>query len=224
MNSFLHTSSHNEIDHARFEIIKRSEHSAPEPIGYIQEIYKRHYGAQMTPNPDLLVTRRNLIGGALTACAGISFASPTRPLFSERYFDEPIEDVLGALSRQTLLREQIVEIGSLASDDSHAAAEIIKALPIMAWFMGAKAILCTSTRRLRVLLKYHGIPLRVLGDADAGRLSDLELQQWGSYYAQSPQTGVILLEECSHLFNQYCGRLKFTGFEHRVGHAEQVAA
>ncbi|MDQ0742474.1 MULTISPECIES: thermostable hemolysin [unclassified Pseudomonas] len=224
MNSFLHTSSQNEIDHARFEIIRRSEQGAPEPIGYIQDIYHRHYGAHMTPNPDLLIARRSLTSGELTACAGISFASPNQPLFSERYFDEPIEAVLASLSQQCLLREHIVEIGSLASDDSHAAAEIIKALPILAWFMGAKAILCTSTRRLRVLLKYHGIPLRIMGDAGADRLSELELRQWGSYYAQSPQTGVILLEECSHLFSQYCGRLKFSGFERLIGHPEQVAA
>ncbi|MBV4452765.1 MULTISPECIES: thermostable hemolysin [Pseudomonas] len=224
MNSFLHTSSQDENDHARFEIIRRSEQGAPETLAYIKDIYQRRYGAEMTPGSDWLVARRNLASGALTACAGISFASPARPLFSERYFDTPIETVLAGLSKQVLRREHIVEIGSLASDDSHAAAEIIKALPILAWFMGAKAILCTSTRRLRVLLKYHGIPLRVMGEAESARLSPQELQQWGTYYAQSPQTGVILLEECSHLFNQYCGRLKFSAFDHLIAHTEQVAA
>ncbi|ROM97172.1 thermostable hemolysin [Pseudomonas brassicacearum] len=224
MNSFIHTSHRNDNDHARLEIIKRNDQGATAALTYIRDIYQRRYNAEITPNPDLLISRRDRTSGTLTACAGISFASPTNQLFSERYFDSPVESVLELLTQRVSRREQIVEIGSLASDDPNAAAEIIRALPILTWFMGVKAILCTSTRRLRTLFEYHGIPLRIIGDADINRLSALERQQWGSYYAQSPKTGVILLEECSHLFNQFCGRLTFSAFEHLTATTKQIAA
>ncbi|MCX4064867.1 MULTISPECIES: hypothetical protein [Pseudomonas] len=75
MNSFLHTSSQDENDHARFEIIRRREQGAPETVAYIRDIYQRRYGADMTPASDWLVARRNLASGALSSGALIMLAA-----------------------------------------------------------------------------------------------------------------------------------------------------
>ncbi|ARJ41015.1 hypothetical protein B1H58_02725 [Pantoea alhagi] len=227
MSSFFHKAQHINSFSSRLDIIHRHDNLAEQARQYITDIYYKNYHAIINPDPNILIACREKNSGNLLACTGISFASPSQPLFSERYLDAPLHNVIFQQTNHALLPHQIIEIGSLASDNPAAAADLIRLVPIIAWFMGSKALLCTSTRRLRKLLAFHQIPFTVLAEASPEKLSDDERKAWGSYYDQTPQTGVILLEQCGHLFNHFCGRLVFSEFEN-IGHtalsATQVAA
>ncbi|VEA66786.1 Thermostable hemolysin [Serratia plymuthica] len=214
MSSFLHKQQHIDIFSTQLDIIRRHDEMAEQARQYIANIYHKNYQARIHPNPDIIIASKDKVSGALVACTGISFSSASQGLFSERYLDAPLDEVILQQTKHALARHQVVEIGALASDNPGAAADLIRLMPIIAWFMGSKAILCTSTRRLRKLLAFHHIPFALLSEASPDRLSAEERAAWGSYYDQAPQTGVILLEQCGHLFNHFCGRLVFSEFEH----------
>lgn len=227
MSSFLHKQHHIDIFSTRLDIIRRNDDTAEEARQYIANIYYKNYRATIKPDPDIIIASRNKETAALIACTGISFVSPTQPLFSERYLSAPLDETIQRQTGHTLARHQVVKIGSLASDNPNAAADLIRIMPIIAWFMGSKAILCTTTRRLRKLMAFHQVPFCMLSDASSEKLSPEMRAAWGSYYDQTPQTGVILLEQCGHLFNHFCGRLVFSEFESIAGSARssaQVAA
>lgn len=213
MSSFLHKQQHIDSFSSQLDIIHRHDILAEQARHYISTIYYKNYQATINPDPNIIIACRDKATGNLLACTGLSFSSPSQPLFSQRYLDAPLDTVVLQQTSQRLLPQQVVEIGSLASDNPAAAADLIRLVPIIAWFMGSKAILCTSTRRLRKLLAFHQIPFTVLAEASPEKLSEEERQAWGSYYDQTPQTGIILLEQCGHLFNHFCGRLVFSEFE-----------
>lgn len=227
MSSFLHKQQHIDIFSTKLDIIRRDDEMAEEARQYITNIYYKNYRATINPDPDIIIASRNKETAALIACTGISFVSPAQSLFSERYLSAPLDETILNQTGHLLARHQVVEIGSLASDNPNAAADLIRLMPIIAWFMGSKAILCTSTRRLRKLLAFHHVPFCMLSEASPEKLSPDMRAAWGSYYDQAPQTGVILLEKCGHLFNHFCGRLVFSEFEHIARSAlpsAQVAA
>lgn len=227
MSSFLHRQQNIDIFSTTLDIIRRDDDKSEEARQYIASIYYNNYGATIKPDPDIIIASRNKETAALTACTGISFVTPAQPLFSERYLSAPMDEIILRQTGRVVARHQVVEIGSLASDNPNAAADLIRLMPIIAWFMGSKAILCTSTRRLRKLLAFHEVPFCMLSEASPDKLSSEMRAAWGSYYNQTPQTGVILLEQCGHLFNHFCGRLVFSEFEHIARaslSAAQVAA
>ncbi|MFV8986790.1 thermostable hemolysin [Serratia fonticola] len=227
MTFFMQKQQCDDIFSNRIEIINRHDKQAGESRKYISRICHDNYKATVNPDPDIIIACKDKDSGELVACTGISFAAPSQCLFSERYLDTPLDALIFQQTDHVLSRHQVVEIGSLASDNPNAAADFIRIVPIIAWLMGSKAILCTSTRRLRKLLAFHQIPFTMLAEASSTRLSPEEKVAWGSYYDQAPQTGVILLEQCGHLFNHFCGRLVFSEFEHLARSAlgsSQVAA
>lgn len=213
MSSFLHKQQHIELFSTQLDIIPRHDPATEQVRKYISDIYSKNYQATISPDPDFIVVNRDRETGQILACSGVSFRSLSKNLFSERYLDTPICEAILTRTQSTVTPQQIIEIGSLASDNPTAAADLIRLMPIIAWFMGSKAILCTSTQRLRKLFNYHQIPFSFLNNASAELLSPSERVAWGTYYDQSPQTGVILLEECGHLFNHFCGRVVFSEFE-----------
>ncbi|HTH62216.1 MAG TPA: thermostable hemolysin [Paraburkholderia sp.] len=223
MSSFLHKQRHELAWSMQLDVIGRGNTAAQSACEFIAGIYLENYRARIQPDPDVLIASTQKESGELAACAGISFASQRDRLFSERYIDVPLEDSVFQLTQRKLLREQFVEVGSLASNRPAAAADLIRLLPIVVWHMGAQAIICTATSRLRKLFGFHQIPFDILSNASPERLSADEQAAWGSYYDQSPQTGVILLERCSHLFSQYCGRLVFSEFA-RFGEPQALLA
>ncbi|NKI73312.1 hypothetical protein Dpoa2040_000499 [Dickeya sp. CFBP 2040] len=207
----------------QLDIIHPHDDDAIEVKKYIADIYLRTYKATISPSPDIIICSRNASSKKIMASAGITFAAQHEKLFSERYLPDSLESLINKHTDHPIYRHQLVEIGALASDNPNASADLIRTLPIMAWFMGATAILCTSTRRLRKLLEYYHIPFQPITDASPLALSEQERQIWGSYYDQSPQTGIILLSQCGHLFEHYSGRLMMADFNHIIRES-QVAA
>ncbi len=220
------------VGHLKFEVIIPPLPKYEIACKFIAEVFNDTYHATIDPRPDAIVfcERSNIDnGGVPRACAGLTFGFAHERLFSEQYFDDSIQEVLERTGKYTVERNEIVEIGSLASRQVAAAAGLICVLPIIAWFLGMRAILCTTTAGLRKLLAYHHIPFVPLTEAHPERLPEGE--RWGNYYENSPLVGIIPLQECTHLFKNHCGRFVFANLAgigikpvpHTIGYQEVEA-
>jgi len=211
MFAFAHRSTQSRVGPIKSSVIAPTSPRSHVAQQFITEVFKDAYHAKVDPQPDaFVICERNIDdGGVPLACAGLTFGFARQRLFSEQYLDAAIEAAIANTGNYAVDRAEIVEIGSLASRHASAAADLIHVLPIIAWFLGMRAILCTTTAGLRKLLDYHHIPFIALAEARSTRLPEGESERWGSYYANSPQTGIILLQECGHLFSNHCGRFVF---------------
>jgi hypothetical protein len=131
--------------------------------------------------------------GAVRAAAGIRDAGIER-LFLEYYLDTSVEqaiadkeiaDKAGAAST-VAVREQIVEIGNLASIDRCASRALFKLLARRLStedFQWAVFTGCSSLHRMFAIL---GLETVGLGRALQSRLP-VDQQTWGGYYEDNPQ-------------------------------------
>ncbi|MBI0329795.1 thermostable hemolysin [Burkholderia plantarii] len=154
----------------------------------VKKKYRIAYEAQVEPNPENFVVAID-DAQRILACAGITFAGPT-PLFSEQYLEKPIESVIHDTWGVEYFRNEIAEIGNLISNDISASASVIKLVPLLAWCMGARALLCTVTTKVAGLLKNYDIQFEPICEADPARVAGAG-HAWGSYYANRPVTGLI---------------------------------
>ena len=102
------------------------------------------------------------------------------------------EEVLTEISDSIVLRQDIVEIGNLASCGNGAAAYLMSELMAYLSRQGIVYALATATHRLRRCLSLWGSTFQVLAPAFASALPD-QGRSWGSYYLNDPWviTGVI---------------------------------
>lgn len=115
--------------------------------------------------------------------AVIGFRPATREgLFLENYLDLPAENALSEASCTRVQRQQIVEVGNLASSDSESFRILMIGLvTLMDRIPGTNWIMCTVGDRLFNLLhRTRFFPL-VLQQANQQRLSP-QHGNWGSYY------------------------------------------
>ena len=189
-------------------------------VDLVRQKYRRSFGAEVQPNPDCFIvcaTDHGLGDGAskVVACAGITFSSDAR-LFSEQYIDEPIEQILSTVERRPVSRDAIVEVGSLASVEHRAGTELIRVVPILAWCLGKRYILCTITANLKLIFDAVGLNFQPIRGADVARLGAGAQERWGSYYEQRPQTGFIRLEAIAEMFSRNTGRYRFAALDLRL--------
>ncbi|WP_437630016.1 thermostable hemolysin [Sorangium sp. So ce854] len=189
-------------------------------VDLVRQKYRRSFGAEVTPSPDCFIVctieRGPGVGASkVVACAGLTFSSGAR-LFSEQYIDEPIEQVISALERRPASRDAIVEVGSLASTEHRAGTELIRVVPILAWCLGKRYILCTVTADLKLIFDAVGLNFQPVRGADVARLGGGEQERWGSYYDQRPETGYIRLDAIAEVFSRSTGRYRFSALDLRL--------
>ena len=178
-------------------------------VDLVRKRYATEFGADVEPSPDaFLAVCSPESDQVVAACAGITFAS-SRPLFSEKYLDEPIEQAIGRKFGAEPARARIVEVGSLASAVQGAGSELMRFTPLFVWCLGMEYILCTSTSTLSGALKRLNIPFTPLQAAERGRLESAQQSRWGSYYEAAPCAGVIPLNGLAALFANATGRYSF---------------
>jgi hypothetical protein len=174
--------------------------------------YKRSYEAQIDPNPDHFIVCFSddpQEQARAIACAGVTSAG-SRKLFSEAYIDEPAEKLVQRSEGRAVTRNDIVEVGSLASESFRAGTELVRILPILCWCLGRKYVLCTTTAHLRQMFHDAGMQFKSLQDASRERLDTTQQDRWGSYYEQSPVTGYFCLKQLTHVFATNTGRYTFS--------------
>ena len=177
----------------------------------VQKKYQSAYEAQVEPNPENFVVAIDNDQNIL-ACAGITFAERA-PLFSEQYLEKPIELLTRETWQREYYRSDIAEIGNLISNDKNASVSIIKLVPLLAWCMGAKALLCTITPKVAGLLKACDIEFEPLCEADPSKVAG-GARAWGSYYESRPITGLIHVANHRALFHSLTTSMDFIRSNH----------
>lgn len=144
---------------------------------FIADIYAHAYGAQIKVNYPILMSVRNE-EGRLLAATGFRPAAGEN-LFLEQYLSIPIEEKLN------VRRDEIVEIGNMASDGGGASLFLFAALSAYLHHKGYTQAVVTSTDFLERRFEQMGLrPVRH-ASADPNLLIG-QSEQWGSYYDTQP--------------------------------------
>lgn len=153
--------------------------------------YNKSYNARINPIPQYYVVVQTEESQIL-ACAGITFADGG-VLFSEQYLNSPIESILQTRLGKKAKRSHIAEIGTLTSRHTTAGTILVNMIPMLAWCMGARYLLCTVTPRVITMMEECQIPFEPIKHAESDRLEEAE-HSWGTYYNQTPVTGFIQVD------------------------------
>ncbi|MFB7248893.1 hypothetical protein CW362_30135 [Streptomyces populi] len=202
----------------RISIANRLTPAWSEASDFARERYSKAFGADVIPAPDYFIVAvddpaSEDQAAPLLACVGMTFDSE-RGFFSERYLGgEPVEEAVARVTGTSCSRDSIVEIGSLAGGGNQSGLELIRLTPIVAWCQGLKYILCTATGQLSRTLDRLGIPFKPIASADSGTMEEFERQRWGTYYQQTPRTGVIPLHAIGALLSSTTGRYRFADLD-----------
>jgi hypothetical protein len=153
---------------------------------FIKNTYAARYGARLETFPSRIIALMD--GRDKPVCAaGLRFLDDG--FFSERYLDNPIEDVVSAISARTVNRSAIFEVTTLASRAPLETAEFIAEIGTFGEKAGFEWSFFTLTRRLHRMVSRLGIPVTFLSEADRGRIADSE--RWGTYYACQPKVYAV---------------------------------
>ncbi|MCB1539176.1 MAG: thermostable hemolysin [Rhodospirillales bacterium] len=161
--------------------------------GFIADVYKRTYGADIAVTYPTLMSVRDANGYILAAC-GFRMAE-TEPLFLERYTGAPVESLLEARIGHAVARGEVAEIGNLASGGQGASLFLFAALSMFLNARGVRHAVITGTDVLTRRLHKMGLQPAVLCEADPSALEAEERRKWGSYYETSPRVLAGTLDE-----------------------------
>ena len=120
----------------------------------------------------------------IVATVGIRRAQQS-PLFLEQYFDAPMESFASKVLGRNIARDEIVEIGNLASTWRGASQWLFAVLTLLLCEQQQPWVAFTATPEVQKLLRRLDITPHALTSADADRLGDNK-STWGNYYAQKP--------------------------------------
>lgn len=154
-----------------------------EAEAFIRDTFARHYDAAVpafAPNLMLIENARGLIAATGWRCAG------DEPLYLERYLDTPIEAAMARLAGHPVRRDQIVEVGNLATQKPGASLDVILILARHLDLLGFTWVTFTATSALVGIFARLRLPLLALAPADPARLGEEEVAAWGRYYDTAP--------------------------------------
>lgn len=152
---------------------------------FIRDEYREHFGARIRSFMPMLVGLHDAAGNVLGAVGCRSAAD--EPLFLETYTSAPIETVIAEKLGVDVLREEIVEVGSLACRNGRVAMAMVQAL--VPFLLGAGyswVVLTGADTVVRVFERLRLAP-RELCVADRNLLAPSERRAWGRYYEHDPR-------------------------------------
>ncbi len=151
---------------------------------FIEDIYAKHYGATITSHYPILMSVRD-VNNNIIAALGFRYATK-EALFLETYLDEAIESSLSKKFKTDVSRDQIVEVGGLASMGNGASIFLFTALATYLQQQDIEYVSVTATKFLRGYFNKIGLKPKEIRFADNNRLAD-KGASWGSYYNTEPQ-------------------------------------
>lgn len=151
---------------------------------FVRHAFARKHGARIR---SFMPTLFALEGSEQRVCgvAGIRSAG-AEPLFLERYLPRPIELILEDRTGAPVKREQIVEVGNLASLSCRAAFHLVAMLPRLLTDRGHLWVTFTATDAVRDILGKFKAPIMDLSGATADKVAELG-DDWGRYYESNPR-------------------------------------
>jgi len=166
---------------------------------FIHQRFAQVHGADVQDFLPTLVSC-NGTDGELMAAAGFQLANEG-PLFLEAYLDRPIEHILTALPGTPPTRNQIVEVGNLATARPGRTRHLVIALA--AWFDRRQlqwAVL-TLTPTLINSFRRLGLEVHPLAPARQERLCSSR-SNWGHYYELQPQVVAVSVPASAELLRR----------------------
>ncbi len=177
-------------------VVERCDPQRSEAEAFVRDVYRREYGAELTDFANRLICRFGP-GGQISCVAGLRLAE--EGFFSERYLSDPVETTLSRAAGNSVDRNDIYEVTTLASRSPREIAAFINDIITFGTERGLSWSFFTLTRRLNLLLtRLHLAPI-YLADATPDRVADPSA--WGRYYETEPKVyGVYddgLLRSCA---------------------------
>lgn len=168
-----------------FEIVPHDHRLRPVVESAIRSAFQRDHGARLDRLPACLVASTDEAG--VICAASLRFAEDG--FFSERYLDQPIEQLIARRTGARADRAALVEVGSLAADRPGEVKDLVGGIIRFLHHRGTRWAFFTATARLRTFLGRAGIPLVELARADPSRIDGVEA--WGAYYQQDPRVMLV---------------------------------
>ena len=173
---------------------------------FIASRFARIHDARITSFMPLLLALFDT-SNEIRAAIGVRAASNDK-LFLEHYFDHPIEEIIverSANSGRAVIRDQVVEVGNLASIDRYASRRLFEQLAFFLIKKRFQWIVFTGCKSLRQVFRRMQLHLVEIGRAEESRLP-ASFGRWGRYYQDNPQVLLGHLSEGIGLA-QRAGRL-----------------
>lgn len=166
-------------------LVDMTDAKAAEVKQFIQTVFHQAHGAhikQFMPSALCLSdSQQNLL-----AVAGLRHAKNT-PLFLERYFDQPVEQMIASHFGQKIHRDQIFEIGNLAVARPYYTRALMSALSAYLHSTDAEWIVFSALPVVRNAVAKMDHPMYVLADATIEQIAPQDRADWGSYYTHQPK-------------------------------------
>ncbi|MDB2705095.1 thermostable hemolysin [Pseudomonadota bacterium] len=167
---------------------------------FVANRFKQHYQAEITHFlPYLLSTKKD---DSFTAAMGFQAAGSVNPLFLEQYLTSSIEDEIGRVTKQSVERSNIAEVGNLTSVH-RGTSQLLFILSIAILHeAGFEWSVFTATKQVQQLLARLDLVTIKLCEADPIKLLDKQ-QAWGSYYQDKPNVMIGNLTDAIALLRQH---------------------
>ena len=176
---------------SRIALTSRSLSDRGRVEAFIEDVYARSYRSLIAQHyPTLMSVQDDL--GQVIAAIGLRRADEGA-LFLENYFEQPVEKIAETATGRLIRREEIVEIGNLASAGRGASVFLFVTLAAYLRQQNLAYAVVTATKSLRRSFALFGFEFVELGSADPSVLPDSGVS-WGSYYKNDPKVlvGAIL--------------------------------
>jgi hypothetical protein len=159
---------------------------------FVARRYRLNFGAELHRFLPVLIGF-DAPDGNLAGVVGIQ-TGDRRPMFVERYLDEPAEVAVSRRLAREVVRGELVEVGNLAASRPGDSRALIIAMALLLDACGYRWVLFAATSRLRNAFQRLHLQPRVLVDARPERVRD-DSNDWGSYYRTCPQVACGELAE-----------------------------
>lgn len=188
-----------------FQLVGPNDRYYDAAVALARTVYRHAYGATIAPRPHRFIVCVDRATDKALACAGLSFGGRA-PLFSEHYLDRPLERMVADIFQRDVARRDIAEVTALATLEPSMGTELMRALPLVCWYLGLRGVICTVTAKLRRSFASLKLQFHELAEADAARLPAVPGVNWGTYYDTRPVTGLLRVDRLGHYFDAVCCR------------------
>lgn len=188
-----------------FRLVGPNDRYYAAAVALARSVYRHAYGATIAPRPHRFIVCIDRATDKALACAGLSFGGRAA-LFSEHYLDQPLERKVADIFQRDVARSDIAEVTALATLEPSMGTELVRALPLVCWYLGLRGVICTVTSRLRRAFASLKLEFHELAVADAERLPPVPGVDWGTYYDTKPVTGLLRVDTLGHYFDSVCCR------------------
>lgn len=169
-----------------YEIIDQAHVKRPQVEQFSAQRFRNAHGAHISNFMPRLIALFNTRGD-IVAALGLRCAAG-EALFLEHYLQHPIEQAISTspLGQHSMAsRQDIVEIGNLASIDRFASRKLFRILALLLISEGYQWATFTGCPSLRKVFSLLGIQTTSLGPAMQSCLPENQ-QSWGTYFDDNP--------------------------------------